>query len=153
MTLEQRVGQLLMVGVPSAGLGDAAVRTITDYHVGNVILTGNSVAGVAAIRTVSDAVQRHASCPATASARQLSVAGVNVNLAPVMDTVTSSFAHLNPPIGVSTGSMAMRHAVAAGRGVPRWHAAWSNVVTTIKHVPGLGVSAATPTPPAFASCG
>jgi beta-N-acetylhexosaminidase len=185
MTLAQRVGQLFMIGVPSGGLSDAAVRTITDYHVGNVILTGNSDAGVSAIRAVSDAVQRQTSCPATASARflistdqeggnvqrlrgpgfsrmptalvqgtwpastlrwhatrwarQLTAAGVNLNLAPVMDTVASSFAPLNPPIGVldrEYGHTPQRVAAKGAAFLDGMRAV--NVATAIKHFPGLG---------------
>ena len=45
MPLAARVGQLLMVGVPATGAGDAALRQLGRYRVGGVILTGRSNAG------------------------------------------------------------------------------------------------------------
>jgi beta-N-acetylhexosaminidase len=73
-------------------------------------------------------------------AGQLRKAGVNLNLAPVMDTVPSrKAAQHNPPIGMydrefgySTKVVA-RHGVAFLRGM-----AAGGVVPTVKHFPGLG---------------
>ncbi|CAI9411613.1 Beta-hexosaminidase [Nocardioides sp. T2.26MG-1] len=77
---------------------------------------------------------------ATTWAGQLRRAGVNVNLAPVMDTVPSQrAARHNPPIGrydrefgYSTRVVA-RHGVAFLRGM-----ADGRVVPAVKHFPGLG---------------
>src|SRR5690606_11680716 len=38
MTLEQKVGQMLMVGLPQATIDDVARRRITQQHIGGVIL-------------------------------------------------------------------------------------------------------------------
>jgi beta-N-acetylhexosaminidase len=79
-------------------------------------------------------------------ARQLRNAGVNMNLAPVMDTVPSPSAALNnPPIGVHkrefgfTPTVVANHGTAFARGM-----AANGVVPTIKHFPGLGRVTANP---------
>src|ERR1700761_9249170 len=60
LSLDQRVGQLLMVGVPATGAGTAALQQVSHYHVGGVILTGRSSAGVAATANLSAQVQAQA---------------------------------------------------------------------------------------------
>ncbi len=77
---------------------------------------------------------------ATTWAGQLRRAGVNLNLAPVADTVPSrAAARHNPPIGRYdrefgfTTRVVARHAVAFARGM-----AGGGVVPTVKHFPGLG---------------
>ncbi len=57
MPLAARVGQLLMVGVPAAGAGDAALRQLGRYRVGGVILTGRSRAGAAATAALTARVR------------------------------------------------------------------------------------------------
>jgi beta-N-acetylhexosaminidase len=73
-------------------------------------------------------------------AGQLRSAGVNMNLAPVMDTVPSrKAARRNPPIGQLdrefgyTTRIVSGHGVAFLRGMTDGH-----VVSTVKHFPGLG---------------
>jgi len=73
-------------------------------------------------------------------ARQLGAAGVNMNLAPVLDTVPSpAAARNNPPIGVFdrefgyTTKVVGNHGTAFARGMAR-----NGVVTAVKHFPGLG---------------
>lgn len=70
MSLEQRVGQLLMVGVPATGASAAALDSVSRYHVGGVILTGRSSAGTAATANVVAALQARASTPLLVSADQ-----------------------------------------------------------------------------------
>ncbi|HEX8093263.1 glycoside hydrolase family 3 N-terminal domain-containing protein [Jatrophihabitans sp.] len=183
MTEAQRIGQLFMVGAAATGPSSAALSAITNYHVGNVILTGRSGRGVAATRAVADRLQARATSPATrgvplfvssdqeggyvqvlsgtgfstipqaltqggwstatlqGAARhwgdQLAAAGVNLNLAPVMDTVPAGQA--NPPIGYynreygHTPEVVGPHGAAVVRGM-----ALAGVTTTVKHFPGLG---------------
>jgi beta-glucosidase-like glycosyl hydrolase len=69
LSLSQRVGQLLMVGTPATAAGARTARAITRYHVGNVMLTGRSTAGVAATARVSAALQRRATASATGRVR------------------------------------------------------------------------------------
>lgn len=79
-------------------------------------------------------------------ARQLRRAGVNMNLAPVLDTVPSpAAASRNPPIGqfdreygFRPGTVA-RHGIAFARGM-----ADRRVVASVKHFPGLGRVTANP---------
>ncbi|MCL2781048.1 MAG: glycoside hydrolase family 3 protein [Actinomycetia bacterium] len=80
--------------------------------------------------------------------RQLAAAGVNVNLAPVLDTVpNAAFAPQNPPIGALDRQFGYdpttvsAHGVAVTKGLAQAH-----VAATLKHFPGLGrVSANTDT--------
>lgn len=56
MTLEQSVGQLFMVKVPTLAADAAITEAITSWHIGNVWY-GRTTIGVQAIRKVSDALQ------------------------------------------------------------------------------------------------
>jgi beta-glucosidase-like glycosyl hydrolase len=58
-----------MVGTPATSASDQTLRAITRYHVGNVMLTGRSTAGVTATARVSAALQRRATSSATARVR------------------------------------------------------------------------------------
>ncbi|HEU4332406.1 MAG TPA: glycoside hydrolase family 3 N-terminal domain-containing protein [Lapillicoccus sp.] len=181
LTLEQKVGQLLMVGA-QAGTAPAALDPVlTDQKAGGVVLLGtwNSAPTVSGAtqhwqpigRTVSGGVGllvsadqeggqvRHlqgtgfASTPsalsqgragtagpnATTVAANLKAVGVNVNLAPVADTVAASFARQNGPIGVyqreygndpATVTRSVTAAVSALQA--------GGVSATVKHFPGLG---------------
>ncbi|MBL7261718.1 glycoside hydrolase family 3 protein [Paractinoplanes lichenicola] len=74
-----------------------------------------------------------------ASARRLTGIGVNLNLAPVADTVPKSIGEGNPPIGAfrrEFGSDPARVAAAIRTVVPASQDA--GVLTTLKHFPGLG---------------
>ncbi|WP_250037353.1 glycoside hydrolase family 3 N-terminal domain-containing protein [Paractinoplanes maris] len=73
------------------------------------------------------------------SARRLTGIGVNLNLAPVADTVPTSIGTANPPIGAfrrEFGSDPVRVAAAIRTVVPTSQDA--GVLTTLKHFPGLG---------------
>ena len=185
MTLEQRVGQLLMVGGAATGVGQATRRAVTRHHVGNVMLTGRSSAGVAATARVSAGVRALATrsatggvppfiatdqeggavqvlrgngfskipsgvvqggwSPATLRRRaaqwgsELRAAGVDLDLAPVADTVTPGAADDNPPIGRfgrqlgSTPDDVGDHVLAFNAGLRA-----AGVAATVKHFPGLG---------------
>ena len=192
MTLEQRVGQLFMVGTPATYASSSTLRAITTYHVGNVILTGRSYSGTQATAKVTAALRARAGAAATFGVplfigtdqeggsvqvlqgtgfssipraltqgtwstttlrsrattwgRQLRSAGVNVNLAPVMDTVPSAAAALkNPPIGYYHREYGYTTARVASRG---WSFAagmeTAGVSATAKHFPGLGRVSANP---------
>ena len=78
--------------------------------------------------------------------RQLREAGLNLDLAPVADTVPKSVGTANQPIGQyyreygHTVSRVRTHAVAFQRGLTA-----ASIATTLKHFPGLGRAPATPT--------
>jgi beta-N-acetylhexosaminidase len=183
MSEAQRIGQLFMVGGAATGVSSATLSAINTYHVGNVILTGRSTAGVTATRSVTKGLQTRATPLATfgvplfigtdqeggqvqvlsgsgfstipqaltqgtwststlkTSAHswglQLQAAGVNLNLAPVMDTVPAG--ESNPPIGYynreygHTPAVVGPHGTAFAQGM-----AQAGVAATVKHFPGLG---------------
>ncbi|MGH8963232.1 MAG: glycoside hydrolase family 3 N-terminal domain-containing protein [Jatrophihabitantaceae bacterium] len=188
MSLPERVGQLFMVDCPSTGVGQASATAITRYHVGSVILDGNSdlgVEGTAAVvarlqklitrgpqlfvatdqeggevqrlrgsgfSAIPSALEQGTQNPGqlkvntTVWAGQLRAAGINVDLAPVLDTVPANFGS-NPPIGDLDREFGhdpetvSSHGVAVTAGL-----AAAGVDATVKHFPGLGrVSANTDT--------
>ncbi|MFF4214485.1 glycoside hydrolase family 3 N-terminal domain-containing protein [Streptomyces sp. NPDC001796] len=60
MTTAQRVGQLFMGGISAARPDQAQLRVLRDNHVGSIMLTGRSSAGVKATRSLVDGLQRQA---------------------------------------------------------------------------------------------
>lgn len=186
MSLEQRVGQLFMVGTPALAASATTRSQIGRYHVGSVMLTGRSHQGLTGPSRVAAVMQSRATTAATrrvklfvstdqegglvqglhgrgiseipsalthgrstpgrlrasasAWARQLRRAGVNMNLAPVVDTVPSpTAARHNPPIGAFhrqygySPTRVARHGRAFSLGMSE-----NGVTPTIKHFPGLG---------------
>ena len=76
---------------------------------------------------------------AAAWGRQVARAGVDVNLAPVMDTVSASFASRNAPIGQYSREFGYTPAVVADKGTAFLRGMRSaGLATTAKHFPGLG---------------
>ena len=184
-SLEQKVGQLLMVGVAVDDPAAVSAESIRDEHVGNVFLHGRSTAGVDATRELVDeytslvsrrsthgtpllvatdqegglvqvlrgpgfsdipkATEQATWKPATLQERaqgwgdELAAAGVNLNLAPVMDLVDEGDAADNPPIGYFgrnygfTPKTVVRSADAFSAGQRA-----AGVEPVIKHFPGLG---------------
>jgi beta-N-acetylhexosaminidase len=184
-TLEQKVGQLLMVGVDVAGAGDDSRAAVEQHHVGNVFLHGRSEAGLEATaelvagytglvsaettrgepmlvatdqegglvqvlrgpgfseipRATEQAEWDEAELRRQAEAwgAELAGAGINLNLAPVMDLVPQETADLNAPIGAFdrnygyTAESVVRSANAFSAGQRA-----AGVETVIKHFPGLG---------------
>jgi beta-N-acetylhexosaminidase len=180
MSEAQRVGQLFMVDCPSSGVAQATITDIQSYHVGAIILDGNSTLGVQRTRqitaqlqqlaprnvglfiatdqegglvqrmqgtgfsTIPSAVEQGGEAPATLQASwntwggQLRAAGLNVNLAPVLDTVPPGSTD-NPPIGEldreygRTPAAVTAHGVAVVDGL-----AAAGVDATAKHFPSLG---------------
>jgi len=181
LTLDQKVGQLFMVGVSSPPTSEE-LDLISRYHVGAVLLAHNSDAGVTDTRSSIDRLQQAATTggvglwvaadqeggyvqhlkgpgfstiptaltqgtwsPSTLRARayewgtQLHDAGVNLNLAPVADTVSTTLGTGNKPIGYyyreygHSPGVVSSHALAVRRGMKDAH-----VQTTAKHFPDLG---------------
>jgi beta-glucosidase-like glycosyl hydrolase len=186
MSLQQRVGQLVMVGAKATGPLGSTFAAISSQHVGNVILSGRSGLGSAATSRVSAGLRARATTDATAGVglfvaadqeggqvqvfrgpgfstipsaltqggwvtstlrtraavwgNELRSAGVNVNLAPVTDTVPQATAARNRPIGFYqrelgfTPAVVGRHAEAVVQGMNA-----AGVAATPKHFPGLGL--------------
>jgi beta-N-acetylhexosaminidase len=180
MNLRERIGQLFMVNCPSTGVSAATTAAITKYHVGSVILDGNSDLGVVRTGAVTTALQNlitsgpklfiatdqeggevqrlrgpgfvdipsaveqgqvkpsQLQIDTTVWGGQLHAAGVNVDLAPVLDTVPASSVS-NPPIGDldreygHNPATVSAHGVAVVQGLEA-----AGVEATVKHFPGLG---------------
>lgn len=184
MTEAQRVGQLFLAGLPTqGGPGAELTDAIRAAHLGSVLFVGDTGAGVAAVRSMTSAVQRLAggnagvrffvaanqeggqiqplsgpgfsampsavtqgTTPVAALTRdartwgrQLAAAGVNLNLAPVLDVVPPGTASQNAPIGQldreygDNPGTVISHGVAFIDGMRA-----AGVATTAKHFPGLG---------------
>ena len=187
MTLEQRVGQIFMVGMPATHADPTVLDQITRYHVGNIFLSGRSTGGTAAPSAVTAAARARVTHASTANTPlfvatdqeggyvqvlqgsgfsrmptaltqgtwsdlglqhagttwggQLLRVGVNLNLAPVADTVPNAqWAKQNPPIGVFQREYGFNSYVTAEKSVDivRGMSA-AGVGTTSKHFPGLGL--------------
>ncbi|WP_435737429.1 glycoside hydrolase family 3 N-terminal domain-containing protein [Cellulosimicrobium sp. PMB13] len=184
-TLEQKVGQLLMVGVDVRSPQQVSYDAVARRHVGNVFLAGRSQAGTgptadlvagftvlvseettqgtplfvatdqeggyvqvlrgAGFSQIPTALDQSRLGPAALEDQaatwgsELAAAGVNLNLAPVMDLVPERSAAQNPPIGYYdraygfTADSVVSHANAFSAGMEA-----SGVDVTIKHFPGLG---------------
>src|SRR5690606_10383427 len=184
-SLEQKVGQLFMVGVDVSAPQQTSYDAVSRLHVGNVFLAGRSqegtgptadlVAGFTALVSpettngtplfvatdqeggyvqvlrgpgfsqIPTALDQAGLDPsalradATTWGAELAAAGVNLNLAPVMDLVPEATAAQNPPIGYFqrsygfTPDAVTSHANAFSAGMEA-----SGVDVMIKHFPGLG---------------
>jgi beta-N-acetylhexosaminidase len=181
LSLDQKVGQLLMVGAQSGAPSAALDPVLTGQHAGGIVLLGtwNGAAAVTAATRYWQPVGRAAAggvgllvaadqeggqvrhlrgsgftaTPSALSqgkagtagpnavtvARELSAVGVNVDLAPVADTVAASFAARNAPIGAyqreygNDPATVARSVVAAVGGLQD-----GGISATLKHFPGLG---------------
>ncbi|WP_415461996.1 glycoside hydrolase family 3 N-terminal domain-containing protein [Bifidobacterium psychraerophilum] len=181
MSLEERVGQLVMAPLNVGDDPEGFSTLIARYHVGSVLLLGNWRGGVAQVGQAAQRLQGYApagsklliasdqeggqvqhlrgpgfdSMPSgveqgrmdTASLRssagrwgtQLKSAGVNVNLAPVLDTVQTQPRQSNAPVGALDRDFGLdaggnsEHGIAFIQGM-----ADAGVSTAIKHYPGLG---------------
>lgn len=186
MSLEEKVGQVLMTGFPATGSSAQDRAIIAEHSLGNVFLKGRSTEGVEATKGEVDRVKKaiaksldvavapyvatdqegglvqvlkgsgfdsmpaakvqgtwdpaELQAKATTWGKELAGAGINVNLAPVADTVPSAaLAPSNAPIGhfgrqfgftpqaVSASSMAFSEGMLA-----------AGVEPVVKHFPGLG---------------
>jgi len=185
-SLEQKVGQLLMVGVNVGKIDQASYDAVHQHHVGNVFLAGRTRAGAAPVAELVDsfttlvsaestngapmlvstdqeggmvqvlrgpgfsdmpsAMEQSALAPeelqrqATTWGKELADVGIDLNLAPVMDVVTSpETAATNAPIGYFERNYGFgvttvtSHANAFSAGMEA-----HDVDVAIKHFPGLG---------------
>ncbi len=63
LSLDDQVGQLLMVAVSSTGIDDSAAATLADTRAGSALLLGNSDLGLAATRRVATDARRAVTGP------------------------------------------------------------------------------------------
>ena len=137
--LQARAGAAATFGVP--------LFIGTDQEGGSVqVLQGTGFSSIPRALTQGTWSTTTLRSRATTWGRQLRSAGVNVNLAPVMDTVPSAAAALkNPPIGYYHREYGYTTARVSSRG---WSFAAgmsaAGVSATAKHFPGLGRVAANP---------
>ena len=136
-----RVTHVLQRRADEAATDGVGLLVATDQEGGQVqVLNGTGFSDMpSALRQGRWSPQRLKRAAGT-WARQLGRAGVNMNLAPVVDTVPSArAAQDNPPIGVYDREFGYRVTVVArhGRAFALGMAA-HGVVPTIKHFPGLG---------------
>lgn len=180
-SLEQKVGQVVMVGLPVKGPFQPTFDMLRDKKIGGVFLHGRTQAGRGPVKNLVDAAVAAADSTvplfvstdqeggevqvlrgkgfsdmpsaldqATLSApdlrarsqvwgQELAAAGVNLNLAPVLDLVPQQGAASNAPIGVFgrnygyTEQSVITHGNAFAEGQRD-----AGVQTSIKHFPGLG---------------
>jgi beta-N-acetylhexosaminidase len=151
---QYHVGSVILDGTSYAGLQEtravtSQLQSFAPSGIGLFISTDQEgglvqrLQGPGFTRIVS-ALQQGTIAPATLRGyamgwgTQLRQAGVNVNLAPVLDTVPTGFGP-NPPIGDldreygHTPAIVTAHGLAVARGM-----ATAGVDTTVKHFPGLG---------------
>ena len=184
-SLEEKVGQLMMVGVDATSPKQASTEAVASQHVGNIFIAGRTTAGSQATQKVISSFTSKVGPGTThatpmlvatdqeggevqvlsgsgfsdipsaldqsaqprdqlvASARtwgkELADAGVNMNLAPVVDLVDISRPTSNEPIGRwgrEYGHDAATVSSQAGAFAEGMRA--SKVIPTYKHFPGLG---------------
>ena len=148
------VGSVILDGTTYAGRSEMAALTgqlqhLAPKHRGLLVATDQEGGLVqrlqgAGFTRIPSGVAQGTMAPATlrADARvwgsELHAAGVNVNLAPVLDVVPSGFG-ANPPIGDldreygHTPAAVTSHGLAVARGLLA-----SGVAPTVKHFPGIG---------------
>jgi beta-N-acetylhexosaminidase len=66
LSLEQQVGQLMMVGIPATDTSRTVLGVLSENHVGNIMLTGRSRGGVRATARLVDDARARLVGPATA---------------------------------------------------------------------------------------
>lgn len=195
LSIEQRVGQLFMVGTDVSAATPATLSAITDRHAGSIFLHGRTTAGSAAVAAVvsqftattpvapggipdgtgptggvrlwvatdqeggevqvirgpgvsdipyairqADLADDQLQAQAAQWGVELAAAGVDVNLAPVADIVTSHDTRFdNPPIGAlgrQYGYDAQTVGAKAGAFAQGMRSA--GILPVFKHFPGLG---------------
>jgi beta-N-acetylhexosaminidase len=155
------VGQLFLVGQTSPNLYSAGIAHLVEAaHISGVVLGGTGWDSAAKVQqtvqrlqafygpgfsTIPSALSQGSIDPAklrqeaTIWGSELRAAGVNLDLAPVMDTVPAELASLNAPIGSLDREYGHAPATVAAHGsafIEGMTAA--GVATTVKHFPGLG---------------
>ena len=182
MTLEEQIGQTLMVGFPGTTASREVIELIQRYHVGNILLFSRNVRDAEQVRALTQRLQKAAreaehTHPlliaidqengivqrlgeaatlfpgnmalgaigsqevafdvARATARELKVLGVNMNLAPVVDVNNNA---ANPVIGVRSFGEDAQLVARLGSAMVRGYQE-AGVISCLKHFPGHGDTA------------
>jgi beta-N-acetylhexosaminidase len=185
MTVEQRVGQLFLLGIDGDHLSSSETAAIDTYHLGSTWLVNWRTGGIAGVRPLALEIQALATrsdtdgvrffvaadqeggriqrltgpgfstisaaldqgllpvaeleADAAVWGRELSSAGVNLDLAPVMDVVPPGTDAANAPIGALQREFGHDPVTAGGHGAAVVRGmAEAGIATTLKHFPGLG---------------
>ena len=136
-----RVASAMQARTTTSATAGVRLLVATDQEGGLVqVLHGSGLSEIPTALTQGTWSTRHLRRRAGTWARQLRAAGVNMNLAPVTDTVPSAAAaRRNPPIGVYkrefgyTPARVASHSTAFATGMDT-----HGVIATVKHFPGLG---------------
>ena len=136
-----RVAAALQARTTTSATAGVRLLVATDQEGGLVqVLHGPGLSKIPTALTQGTWSTRRLRSRAGTWARQLRVAGVNMNLAPVADTVPSAAAaRRNPPIGVFrrefgyAPARVASHSTAFATGMDT-----HGVIATVKHFPGLG---------------
>ena len=139
-----RAAQARVTGASTAGV---SLFVATDQEGGAVqVLNGPGIADMPAAVTQGSWPVARVRSAARVWGRQLRASGVNLDLAPVMDTVPgAAAARRNPPIGAYQREFGYTPAVVAGHGTAFAQGlADAGVASAAKHFPGLGRVTANP---------
>lgn len=127
-------------GLAGASTGGLGLFLAADQEGGNVQqLRGEGFTRIPSALEQTDLGTRTLTAQATAWAKEIRSAGININLAPVTDTVPTSVGRANQPIGRwdrQYSSDPDTVARAAGAFIKGMRA--GGVASTVKHFPGLG---------------
>lgn len=147
MSVEERVGQLVMAPLFAGSDPSSLYDLIANRHVGSVLIIGNWTSGIAGVAAATSTLQSYApgdnqllmsTDQEGGLVQHLKAAGINVDLAPVVGTVTVDRSS-NAPIGALYRDFGLDpagnadHAKAFIQGMSD-----SGVGSAIKHYPGLG---------------
>lgn len=135
-----RVSARLRAGSTAAATGGVGLFVATDQEGGKVqVLSGPGFSTIPSALTQGGWPVSTLRVRATTWGRQLTTAGVNLNLAPVADTVPQARARSNGPIGFYQREFGYSTAVVGPHAAAFVQAMrTSGVAATPKHFPGLG---------------
>jgi beta-N-acetylhexosaminidase len=140
-TTPARVSEAMQSRTTDHATGNVDLFVATDQEGGQVqVLNGSGISDMPSALQQGRWTPEHLRDEATTWARQLRASGVNMNLAPVLDTVPSAeAAQNNPPIGAYDREFGYTTRVVGNHGRAFMNAMDAGgVAPSIKHFPGLG---------------
>lgn len=140
VTATSQVASQLQAQATSSATGGVGLFVATDQEGGDVqVLSGPGFSDMPSALAQAQLPAAQLSQDAQEWGSQLTAAGVNLDLAPVLDTVPAGLADTNQPIGIYRREYGSTPAAVTTAGlafIDGMHAA--GVGVTIKHFPGLG---------------